>query len=147
MAKIKKDFSGVTGEYLVAAELSKRGFIASMTIKNMPGIDIVVSDETASKVIGIQVKVKQDLSQKKGWTLNAKDENRYSDNLFYVFVDLAVEKNYETNFYVFPSQEVARRIKKFYNEWLKDPKHNANDMRTFYLKDGEQPNNWEVLSI
>jgi len=113
----------------------------------MPGIDIVVSDETASKIIAIQVKVKQDLSQKKGWTLNIKDENRSSDNLFYVFVDLAVKKKRETNFYVFTSHEVARRIKKFNKKWLKDPKHNANRIRSFYLKDGERPNNWEILNI
>jgi hypothetical protein len=35
MTKIRKDFSGVAGEYLVAAELSKRGFKLSLYTKIM----------------------------------------------------------------------------------------------------------------
>jgi hypothetical protein len=35
--------SGVSGEYFVAAELSRRGFIASLTLKNAQGIDILAS--------------------------------------------------------------------------------------------------------
>ncbi|MCL2444006.1 MAG: hypothetical protein FWD13_11170 [Treponema sp.] len=147
MKKLKQNFSGVTAEYLVAAELSKRGFIASMTIKNMPGIDIVVTDKTASKVFGIQVKAKQDLAQKKSWTLGKNDETRVSDNLFYVFVDLAVKKNRESGFYIFPSREVAQRIKKYHIKWLKNPKHNDNNIRTFILNDGEEPHNWHILGI
>ena len=147
MKKIKQAFSGVAAEYLVAAELSKQGFIASMTIKNMPGIDIILTDKTASKVIGIQVKAKQDLANKKAWTLKKKDEERISENLIYVFVDLAISKDRETEFYIFPSQEVAKRITKNYIDWRKDHKHRENDIRTFELKKGEQSNNWDALGM
>ena len=147
MKKLSSSFSSVTAEYLVAAELSKQGFIASMTIKNMPGIDIVVADETASKVVGIQVKAKQDLANKKAWTLNAKDENRASDNLFYVFVDLAVSKNRETEFYIFPSHKVAKRIKEYHADFCKNTKNKNTSIRTFILRNGEKPSNWEVLGM
>ena len=48
--------SGVSGEYFVAAELSKRGYIASITLRNTKGVDILCSNSEASKTVGIQVK-------------------------------------------------------------------------------------------
>lgn len=35
--------SGVAGEYFVAAELSRRRFIASVTLRNARGIDVLVA--------------------------------------------------------------------------------------------------------
>ena len=46
---------GQTGEYLVAAELSRRGFIATTFTGNVPHYDIIASDETGRHV-SIQVK-------------------------------------------------------------------------------------------
>ena len=34
---------GITGEYLVAAELSRRGYVATLTLRNTRGIDILAS--------------------------------------------------------------------------------------------------------
>ena len=38
-AKISKILSGVAGEHFVAAELTRRGYIASLTSQNTKGID------------------------------------------------------------------------------------------------------------
>lgn len=46
---------GQTGEYLVAAELSRRGLIATTFTGNVPYYDIIASDE-AGKHVSIQVK-------------------------------------------------------------------------------------------
>jgi len=51
-----KILRGVAGEYLVAGELSKRNFIASITLRNTKGMDILASNSDASKSVGIQVK-------------------------------------------------------------------------------------------
>ena len=48
--------AGVAGEYFVAAELSRRGFIASITLRNTRGIDIVVTNKDATKTVAIQCK-------------------------------------------------------------------------------------------
>ena len=48
--------AGVAGEYFVAAELSRRGFIASITLRNTRGIDIVVTNKDATKTVTIQCK-------------------------------------------------------------------------------------------
>ena len=77
--------SGVAGEYLVAGELSRRGYIASITLRNSKGVDILASNENASKTVGIQVKTNQ--RTEKGWLLNKKAEHYVSSNLFYILVN------------------------------------------------------------
>lgn len=84
MAKFSKILAGVSGEYFVAAELSRRGYIASLTSKNTKGIDLMASNLDASKTVGIQIKTNQ--GGKKSWLLSKENENYRSDNLFYVFV-------------------------------------------------------------
>ena len=54
--KISSILTGVAGEYFVAAELSLRGYVASITLRNTKGIDIVVSNEEGNKTVNIQVK-------------------------------------------------------------------------------------------
>jgi hypothetical protein len=46
---------GQTGEYLIAAELSRRGLIATTFTGNVPHYDIVASDE-AGRHVSVQVK-------------------------------------------------------------------------------------------
>ena len=47
---------GVSGEYFVAAELSRLGYVASVTLRNTRGIDILATNASASRSVGIQVK-------------------------------------------------------------------------------------------
>lgn len=51
----KNKLTGQTGEYLVAAELSRRGFIATTFTGNVPHYDIVASDESGRHA-SVQVK-------------------------------------------------------------------------------------------
>src|SRR3954469_8019543 len=78
--------TGVAGEYFVAAELSRRGYIASISLRNTRGIDILVTNEAATRTITIQCKTNQ--VGKKEWMLNEKGEDFHSPNHFYVFVAL-----------------------------------------------------------
>ena len=72
--------TGVSGEYFVAAELSRQGYIASITLRNTKGIDILASNADASKSVSIQVKTNR--GSGKSWILNRKAEDYYADNLF-----------------------------------------------------------------
>lgn len=51
----KNKLTGQTGEYLVAAELSRRGLIATTFTGNVPHYDIIASDEEGRHV-SVQVK-------------------------------------------------------------------------------------------
>src|SRR2546425_6189748 len=55
-SRIPPTLAGVAAEYAVAAELSRRSYIASLTLKNTRGVDLLASNADASRSVGIQVK-------------------------------------------------------------------------------------------
>ncbi|MER3496048.1 MAG: aspartate ammonia-lyase, partial [Armatimonadota bacterium] len=77
----------MAGEYFVAAELSRRGFIASISLRNTRGIDILATNAEATHSITIQCKTDQTL--RSTWVLNVKCESFVADDHFYVFVILS----------------------------------------------------------
>src|SRR5258706_15393205 len=85
-SRLSTGLSGVAGEYFVAAELSRRGYVASLTLRNTRGIDILASNKDATKSVGIQVKTSQ--GAKADWVMSKKAEQDLAENLFYVFVSL-----------------------------------------------------------
>ena len=130
--KLSTSLSGVAGEYLVAAELSRRGYVASLTLRNTRGIDILASNAKASRLAGIQVKTNQ--GSRLGWLLTKKAEDYYDDNLFYVFVNL--NDGGQPDFYVVPSKVVANAVKESFEWWLRTPGRRGqtrrdNPMRMF----------------
>jgi len=150
--KLKSDsiLTGVAGEYFVAAELTKRGYIASITLRNTRGIDILVSNRDATKSVGIQVKSTR-YSNTRAWILNKKSENYYTNNLFYVFVNLK-EGNQRPDFFIVPSKIVAEYITKSHKKWLKKPnrsggKHKDSSMRKFSDKEENYLECWEILDL
>jgi hypothetical protein len=48
--------TGIAGEFFVAAELSKRGWIATLTAKNTPDVDVLASRPTGDTHARIQIK-------------------------------------------------------------------------------------------
>lgn len=141
--------SGVAGEYFVAGELSRRGFIASITLKNSRGIDVLVSNEAATKTIGVQVKTNK--NNQTQWMLRDKAENYVAENLFYVFVNLR-DKHSRPDFYIVPSKEVAKHVKASHRKWLETPgkrgqKHNDNSIRWFEDYGNKYLEKWELLGL
>ena len=146
--KLNSVQSGVAGEYLTAGELSRRGYIASITLRNTKGIDILVSSEDASHSACLQVKTSYGKSTR--WVLNFKAENYYADNLFYCFVNLNNGKT--PDFFIVPSKIVADTIRNYYKEWLNTPgrkgqKHKENPMRTFKDAEKKYLNRWDLLGL
>src|ERR1017187_2225836 len=84
--KLSKGITGIAGEYFVAAELSRRGFIASVTLRNNDSIDIHASKLSEGKMFAIQVKTNQ--FGGRSWTVNKKAQSLILKDLFYVFVAL-----------------------------------------------------------
>lgn len=147
--KLNPLLSGVAGEYYVAAELSKQGHIASITLRNTKGVDILCSNESASKNIGIQVKTNR--GSKREWVLNQKAEQFYSDNLFYVFVNLNDNQS-APDYFIVPGKVAAEHIEKSHKKWLATPglkgqKHNDNTMRKFVDKEEEFKDRWDLLGL
>lgn len=148
-SRITKGLSGVAGEYLVAGELSRRGFIASITLRNTRGIDILVTNDDASKSAGIQVKTNQNSAPK--WVLNEKVERLASPTLFYVFVNLNGLEEQPT-YYVVPSRVVSDYCRESHAIWLSTPgrsgqQRNDSSMRNFSDKEGKYRDAWHLLGL
>ena len=147
--KLSHVITGVAGEYFVAAELSHRGYIASITLRNTQGIDLLASDQNAQRQVAIQVKTNQ--HNKREWILNSKAEELASDSFFYVFVNFG-KADYPPEYFIVPSKEVARQIRLSHKAFLNVPgkdgrPHKDSTMRKFEDFEGKYLGKWELLNL
>jgi len=153
----------MVGEYLVAAELCRRGLLATTFAGNVPDFDIVAVTKSL-RSIPIQVKA----SAKGDWHLRAnsfldidynektktqritrmKDLNR---NLLYVFVKLKTNDKDKDQFYILRAKDLQAIIFNNYKEWLrkcggKRPKNPKSMHTAIRLEDilGYQ-DNWNLF--
>jgi len=148
-SKLEATQVGVAGEYLVAGELSLRGYIASITLRNSRGIDIIASNSEGSKSVSIQVKTNNFGTTK--WIFNKKSEGFYSDNHFYILVALKALGE-RPNFHIVPSKIVADYLTRSHSEWLKGKKTNGasrkdSAIRNFCDEDNKFLEAWNYLNI
>ncbi len=146
---LPKGLSGIAGEYFVAGELSRRGYVASITLRNTRGIDLLVSNADATRQVAIQVKTNQ--GRKPEWVLSKKAESFYADNLFYVFVNLKSPAE-RPDFHIVPSKVVADFVKSDHQNWLESPgksgqAHKDNPVRKFRDPESRFLERWEVLGL
>jgi hypothetical protein len=145
--KLSKGITGIAGEYFVAGELSRRGFMASITLRNNDSIDIHASNLAENKIFALQVKTSQ--YPKRKWPVGQKAENLKSDNMFYVFVDF--KDIYERpEYFIVPSKDVAKLVKEGHNKWLETPgkkgqAHKDTSMREFSDIQGKYLERWDLL--
>jgi hypothetical protein len=99
-----KQLTGMRGVYLVAAELSRLGFIASPTSRSAIGADILATDQACSRAFSVQVKT--NATTFGFWLLGPKSKTMVATNHIYVLVNLRDRKN-TVDFYVVPSKVVA----------------------------------------
>ena len=145
----RNNLTGAAGEYYVAGELSKMGYIASLTMKNTIGIDIIASCTDGSRTVNIQVKTKRHGGP--NWVLNKKADTFVNDNIVYVFVDIHHE-NERPKYYIVPSKLVAEHTKTRYTEWMRTPgrkgqKHKGTSIRGWTDKEGLYLENWDLLGL
>lgn len=145
--KLSSILTGASGEYFVAAELSRRGYIASITLRNTRGIDILCSNSDATKHVSIQVKTSNQSGNE--WMLDKKSEEFFSAKHFYVFVSLNSEN---PKFFVVPSKVVARYTKTNHAEWIKGKKKDGKSrkdtqMRKFRDMGEKYLNRWDILGL
>ena len=144
--KKNKNNIGTSGEYFVAAELERRGFIASLTMKNTKSFDILAITEDGKKQYAIQVKTNSGNNRR--WQLSSKNEKIDGKNIFYIFVCLNDEDN--PKYYIVPSKVVAKRISLEHERWLNssgknNQRHKDNPIRIFTLDDDKHLDAWNLL--
>ena len=147
--KLGSTLVGVAGEYLVAGELTLRGYIASITLRNSRGIDIIASNADGSRSVSIQVKTNSD--GKNSWMLSKKAETFHSKNHYYVFVALQ-DLGQRPSFYIVPSKVVAEYTFTSHSEWLKGKKSDGSSRKDTSLRKFNDPENeyleaWDIIQL
>jgi len=147
--KPSSQLAGVAGEYFVAAELSRRGYIASITMRNSPGIDILATNLNAKRAVTIQCKTSR--SSTKGWILSDKAEGFAPKNHFYVFVRLGVATD-RPAYHIVPGKVVAKYVATRHRAWLKGKKPNGGQrkdsaMRKFRDEENKYLEKWDLLGL
>src|SRR5215472_16136479 len=101
-----KQITGMRGVYLVAAEMSRHGFIATPTSRSARGADILCTDAECKRAFSVQVKTKS--TRASYWLLSRDYKQFVSDSHLYVFVSIK-EEGVPCEFFIVPSKVVARK--------------------------------------
>ena len=153
-----KGLTGLIGEYYVLAQLSQQGLVATMTLSNTKGVDILVTNQEINKLFKIEVKTttmkpsRERLFGEKPfytWTTTEKHEKIKDKNLFYVFVALQGADKLP-KFFVVERKKVAEYVKWQHEYWLKTRKKKVkNTTRRKFRIPIDDPekleNNWAKL--
>ena len=147
VAPLHPILSGISGEYFVAAELSRRGYMAALTLKNTRSTDILVSN---AKGQSIRVQVKTNRGRNKKWLLTESHETVRDADLFYVFVNL--NSLGAPQYHIVSSDVVASRLVTDVAAWVAGTKKDGSPrkltaMRAFTDKDGKHKDAWDVLGL
>ena len=142
MAKsfIEKNLLSLAGEFAVASQLCLRGYVASLTLKNYPGVDIFVFNPKNEKQITIQVKASTD-----GWFNAPKIVNKKS-----IFVYAHIKQDKTLEFYIIPAEEVIKIREEELKEYL-DSHPNVKKDQPIWLGGQEHfskfKDKWEILCL
>jgi hypothetical protein len=89
----KNQLTGMRGVYLVVAELSRLGFIASPTSRSAIGADIWITDQACQRTYSVQVKTNARTFN--SWSMGKKAKEQFSESHIYVFVNSRSQKSGE----------------------------------------------------
>ena len=159
MEKINKNLVGIAGVYYTAAELTCRGYVALVTIRNTQAYDLLISKENKRNILPLQVKtrstggfqiVKIEDTEK---TAMDKELDRKITCPF-VLVDL---KNEIPAFFISSEKQIKELIRKECNFYLNIRRHHREPRKTnvriiFQQKDimellENYRNKWENLEL
>lgn len=113
---IPAQISGMAGVYYVAYELSRMGFVALTTNRNLEGFDLVATNQAGSRQIIIQVKTMQNKSKR--WQVGHVPKYKKGESsAFHVLVRF--NKMDKPDCFIIPSRVFAGTINHFIKEFCK----------------------------
>lgn len=155
-----KSQTGLAGEFYTLAQLTHRELVATLTLGNTKGVDILVTNEELNSLYKVEVKTTLNKPRKEKlfgdeeffmWTMGKKHEDIQDKNLVYCFVYLE-SPNTLPRFFIVPSIEVAEYVKWQHEYWLSTRTKTVKEttMRTFRIPKSDPnhyENNWKLLGI
>lgn len=142
----EKSLIGVTGEYYVAAELCRRGYLALLTPRNYPTTDIIVHNPKTNCQITIQVKTTFIESRAKKWSYMLPNEV-LTHAEFFIFVAVLKTDEPKYRIYILPRERIAEISTQLHENYLKTHPNVRREqpytMESEELKPYED--NWKIL--
>ncbi len=129
---------GVAGEYHVAAQLSMRDWLATVTIKNAPGTDVLAQHPPSGRLVSIQTKTTS--IPNASFMLGKKDEEPdQRDSSWFVLVAMDGPDR-RPDFYVLPRNHVSAMLWVGHQNWIATPgrsgrMHGQSTIRQIFPKD------------
>src|SRR3989304_2010680 len=102
-----RQISGMRGVYMVAAELSRLGFIVSPTLRNVQRADLLVTDQLCKRAFSVQVKTNAKTFN--FWLLNKKAKELISPSPIYVLVNIRKDGDV-IDYFVTPSKVISKKM-------------------------------------
>jgi hypothetical protein len=128
--RINTQQSGMEGVFLVCAELTRRGYIASPTARNSKGADILVTSADCSRSFAVQVKTN---TKPASFWLVDDPRGPCSDHLVYIFVCLNSHTR-PADFTIVPSRILRAQTRTSDKGW-----------NMFFPGDKHEKDNWRLL--
>lgn len=162
---LSNKLAGQIGEYLVCAELGKRGYIATSFTGNVPDFDLIVANNSL-KTIPIQVKTSRSLSwpsRADSWInieINDKQKRQIdkgnieitNPNLIYICVALTEpEEKKRDRFFILTKSNIQIICASNYREWMNGinwqrPRNYKSLDNRYYLENLIPfEDNWELI--
>lgn len=104
---LHKTQTGLAAEFFVAAELTRRGYVVTLTFGNTKAIDLIVINH-AGEPVPVQVKGMQ-RSKSLCWNMS---RDAVKENVFYVLVNLHADTLIQPEFFVLSGAEMKATLKK-----------------------------------
>ena len=102
-----KNTSHLAGEFLVAGELSRRGYPVSITMGNAKSVDIYVETQGGKETIAVDAKASR---YNTDWPIS---ESSVKENLYYIFVYLrskeGIRKNEHPEYFIICGAEITSK--------------------------------------
>lgn len=155
---IEKNELALAGEYYVLAQLSARGYVATLTLGNAKGVDILVTNQAIDRLFRVEVKTTSLKPRTEAlfstvpayhWTMSQKHEADATANLVFCFVQIeAVDAL--PRFFLVPSRDVATYVRWQHQHWLAAKGSTVRDtpMRRFRIPVDDPKgyqNNWAIF--
>ncbi|MCL8009563.1 hypothetical protein M8845_19240 [Gelidibacter japonicus] len=144
---LNKHLIGLTGEYFVAGMMSLKGWVASLTLKNYPSVDIFGLNPETDKTVNIQVKSTKD---KKDYQIGLKrsQRNLIHEKITCPFVFVHIDKLNNIRYFILTKKELTDLVElkddEYYNRPRKAPlKDYPISVHVVDLKEFED--NWESI--
>jgi hypothetical protein len=121
MIQNNKLLIGLAGEYFVAGMMNMKGWVASLTLKNYPAVDIFGLNPETDQTINIQVKTTKDkLNYQVGLLRSQRCIIRDKIKAAYVFVH--IDKDEKIRYFILSREEIIELIERTDDTYYNKPR-------------------------